>query len=194
MQKGFIILTIFLLLIPSFVLAEVSTDALINVVKQETSKVKQELVIKLDTKFNELDNALMDSMKESEGRINDNIDNKLNFMLLKWTTGLFFSFLLALLFYHYIRTKQERHNPFYAKYKDKEAQMKTMVKLEDSKKDTEQSKIVGINTNQRFANEVEKEKEKQDKIKEKLLPPKEPPKKQDVIKDKIDNSKELKNG
>lgn len=155
MKKGLMILTIFLLLIPNFVLAEVTSDILVNVVKQETNKVKMELTVKLDTKFNELDNALMEGMKNSENRINESIDSRLSFMLLKWSSGLFFSFLLALFVYHYLTSKQERNNPYYMKYKDKQAQMKTMVKVKETQKN------------------MADEKTKQDALKEKINPPKE---------------------
>lgn len=143
MKKGFAIIWIIsIILISNIVYAEeVSTDVLVNIVRQETDKVKNGLTIHLDTKFTELNQKTQTKFDELQENLNNDIDSKMQWQLIKLGVGGLFAFLLAMFLSKLMFLRQERRNPYFIDQQKKTQELKDSNKIIKSQKEVETEKL-----------------------------------------------------
>lgn len=157
MKRRLSFIWIIMILLASNIAYAGDTDILVNLVRQETDKVKNALTIQIDTRFNELSQQTTDNVNQLEENVNQSIDEKMRWQLIKFSIGGFFSFLLAMLVSRFLILRQERKNPFYIDYKNKQQELNQSKALYKSKSD------------------IKTEELKLKSVKEKIQPPKQPP-------------------
>ena len=140
-KLSFIWIILILLVSNVAVAQDTSTDVLVNLVKQETDKVKNALTIQIDTKFKDLKQHNVDTFSKLEEDINAQIDSKMQWQLIQLGVGGFFMFLLAIFLSRLLILKQERKNPYYIDYKNKSEELKRSKDLYKSQTGIQEEKV-----------------------------------------------------
>jgi flagellar biosynthesis/type III secretory pathway M-ring protein FliF/YscJ len=101
-----------------------SSDVVVNLVKQETSKVTNSLTMHLDTKFNQLTEHTNNEIAKLKESVKEDLQSNMRMQLIKMAVIGMFSFLLALIISRLMTLRQERNNPYYMDYKKAQQEVK----------------------------------------------------------------------